>query len=84
MESLALDSPKLDKDWLCDQCLPATQIYKIGSLGGNNNTGAAIRRLKKDHKIAYNEEERAVRQAHLYHPRSSHLCSGLRAQKLSM
>jgi len=52
-----MDTPKLDKYWLCHQCLPATQIYKIGSLNGNSNTGAAIRHLKKDHKVAYNEEE---------------------------
>ena len=57
IELRALDSPKLDKYWLCHQCLPAIQIYKIGSSVGNSNTGAAICHLKKDHKIAYNEEE---------------------------
>src|SRR3954468_1691484 len=30
-ELRALDSFNLDKYWLCHQCLPATQIYKIGN-----------------------------------------------------
>jgi hypothetical protein len=57
IELRALDSPNLDKYWLCHQCLPATQIYKIGSSDGNSNTGAAIRHLKKDHKVDYGEKE---------------------------
>jgi hypothetical protein len=56
-ELRALDSPNLHKYWLCHQCLPATQIYKIGSSHGNSNTGAAIRHLKKDHKVEYKEKE---------------------------
>ena len=56
MELRALDSNNLDKYWLCHQCLPATQIYKVGSSDGNGNTAAAIRHLKKDHKIDYSEK----------------------------
>jgi hypothetical protein len=62
IELRALDSPKLDKYWLCHQCLPTTQIYKIISSVSNSNTGTAISHLKKDHKIAYNEEELSRRQ----------------------
>jgi hypothetical protein len=57
MEPRALDSPKLDKYWLCHQCLPATQTCKIRSSNGNSNTSSVIRHLKKDHKVAYSEEE---------------------------
>jgi len=41
-ELRALDSPNLDKHWLCHHCLPATQIYEITSPGGNSNTAAVI------------------------------------------
>jgi hypothetical protein len=57
MELRALDNSNLDKYWLCHQCLPTTQIYKIRGLVSNNNTSTAIRYLKKDHKVVYNEEE---------------------------
>jgi hypothetical protein len=39
IELRALNSSNLDKYWLCHQCLPATQIYKIGSSEGNSSTG---------------------------------------------
>jgi len=56
-ELRALDSHNLDKYWLCHQCLPATQIYKITGPDGNSNTTAAIRHLRKDHKIEFKEKE---------------------------
>jgi hypothetical protein len=42
---------------MCHQCLPATQIYKITSPDGNNNTSAPIRHPRKDHKVEYKEKE---------------------------
>jgi hypothetical protein len=57
MELRALDSPNLNKHWLCHQCLPTTQIYKITSPDGNSNTAAPIRHLRKDHKIDFKEKE---------------------------
>jgi len=56
-ELRALDSPNLDKHWLCHHCLPPTQIYETTSPDGNSNTGAAIRHLRKDHNIEYKEKE---------------------------
>jgi hypothetical protein len=54
-EMRALDSNNLDKYWLCHQCLPTTQIYKINSPDGNSNTGAPIRHLKFVHKVNWKE-----------------------------
>src|SRR3954454_22616739 len=42
MELRALDSTNLDKYWLCNHCLPTTQIYKIMISDGNSNTAAPI------------------------------------------
>jgi hypothetical protein len=57
MELRALDTANLDKYWFCNHCLPTTQIYKITTPDGNNNTAAPIRHLKKEHKIDYKEKE---------------------------
>jgi hypothetical protein len=37
-ELRALDTPNLDKYWLCNFCLSAKQLYKVSGGGGNNNT----------------------------------------------
>jgi hypothetical protein len=56
-ELRALDTPNLDKHWLCNLCLPTKRLYKVSSSGGNNNTTAPARHLSKVHRISLKEDE---------------------------
>src|SRR5436305_8102731 len=56
-ELQALDTPNLDKHWLCNLCLPTKRLHKVSSSGGNNKTTAPARHLSKVHRISLREDE---------------------------
>src|SRR3954453_6771007 len=52
LELRAMDSPNLDKYWLCGLCPSQTAIMKI-TKGTNSNTTAAMRHLKTIDKVSF-------------------------------
>jgi hypothetical protein len=55
LELRAMDSPNLDKYWLCGLCPLKSVIMKI-TKGTNSNTTAAMRHLKTIHKVSFKQE----------------------------
>ena len=51
----AIDSPSLDRYWLCSLCPSQIVIMEV-TKGSNSNTTAAIQHLKAIHKVSFKQE----------------------------